>query len=438
MVLSGNLDIHHVHDNIYNILAFGTQIGSGPLRPKARITHHVPSHLTSHCIITHHASITTMACLSMVNFSSFISAMLFLVSIRTATSLMTRKSQHFFGTRHGLTIGTSRSSFLSTSREENGNWYEPSLMDHMLYRIKECNHIPSHIKRNLVDFSVGGKILGQVTPKVANLLCSISASSGPIFELSQNSAKTNFLTLTTAAGVSPESRTAAVASVMEQLRDSGYISGWRNEMYPVAESFNEVSTPMFLIERAAAPILGVLEYGVHINGLVLEGGERKMWMARRSTSKSKFPGYLDHIVAGGQPAGLSLTENVIKECFEEAGIPPDMTMKRVKPAGAISYAHYGGKLKDQDEGVINRVVLFNFDLELPSDFLPQANDGEVESFFKWTLKDIAQSMNPECDDPIKPNCYLVIIDWLLRTGAISPDSPKYLDVLRLLRSGTCQ
>eukprot|EP00984_Skeletonema_dohrnii_P003890 scaffold1339_cov129-Skeletonema_dohrnii-CCMP3373.AAC.1 len=30
-----------------------------------------------------------------------------------------------------------------------------------------------------------------------------------------------------------------------------------------------------------------------------------MWMARRSKTKSKFPSMLDHIVAGGQPAGLS-------------------------------------------------------------------------------------------------------------------------------------
>lgn len=370
--------------------------------------------------------------------SSIIPAMLLLVSIRTATPLMTRKSQHFFGTRNGLAVATSCSSFVSISKGKDDNWYEPSLMDHMLYRIRECNHIPARIQRNLLDFTVDGKILGQVTPKVANLLCSTSAPSGPIFELSHDLAKSSVLTMTKAAGASPESRTAAVASVMEQLRDSGYVSGWRDEMYPVAESFDEVSTPVFCIERACAPLLGVLEYGVHINGLVSENGERKMWMARRSKTKSKFPGYLDHIVAGGQPAGLSLAENVIKECYEEAGIPPALTTKGIKPAGAISYANYGGKLKDTDEGVINRVVLFNFDLELPEDFLPQANDGEVESFFKWTLKDIAKSMDPEYDDPIKPNCYLVIIDWLMRTGAISPDSPKYLDVLRSLRSGTCK
>ena len=78
----------------------------------------------------------------------------------------------------------------------------------------------------------------------------------------------------------------------------------------------------------------------------------------------------------------------------------------MKPAGAISYANYGGKLKNDDEGVLNRVVLFCFDLNLPEDFVPQANDGEVESFFTWTLNDIARSIDPDCDDPIKPNCYL--------------------------------
>ena len=86
---------------------------------------------------------------------------------------------------------------------------------------------------------------------------------------------------------------------------------------------------------------------------------------------------------------------------------------------------------------MSRVVLFCFDLMLPSDFIPTANDGEVESFFTWSLEDIAQSMHPDYHDPIKPNCYPVIIDYLLRSGAISPDSPKYLEIVRRLRSAPC-
>lgn len=358
--------------------------------------------------------------------------MLLLVSIRSTSPLMCKITG-----RHRLTARTFfRSSryFGVVNKANVGDfWYEPSLMEHMLYRIQECNRIPDRIERSLLDFSVDGKVLGKITPKVANRLCSISLeTSEPVFEMT-----TSGITLGKAAGNSAESRTAAVSSVMEQLRDSGYIAGWRDEMYPVSECFDEVSTPIFLVERAAAPLLGVLEYGVHVNGLVKRGNDTLMWMARRSLTKSKFPGMLDHIVAGGQPAGLSLMDNVVKECFEEAGIPAELTLRGVKPAGAISYANYGGKLKDEDEGVMNRVVLFCFDLDLPGDFSPHANDGEVESFFTWTLDDIASSMHPECDDPIKPNCYLVIIDWLMRSGAISPDSPRYLEVLRTLRSGTC-
>ncbi|KAL7531471.1 hypothetical protein ACHAXR_004061 [Thalassiosira sp. AJA248-18] len=338
-------------------------------------------------------------------------------------------------------------------------WYPPSLMDHMLYRIKEVNNVPYHIQLNLINFTVNGRVLGKVTPKVAERLTSAgSSSSSPIFELSTATNQPT-LTLGNAAGTTVEQRTKAVASVMEKLHDEGYITGWRDELYPVAESFD--SAPLFLIERAAASLLGVLEYGVHINGLVDYDNSslgddnveqqsittntstskkmKKMWMARRSKTKSKFPGFLDHIVAGGQPAGLSLMDNVVKECMEEAGIPPEITRRGIQPAGAISYENYDDEegTKSEGEGVMSRVVLFCFDLVLPSDFIPSANDGEVESFFTWGLDDIARSMDPDYDDPIKPNCYPVIIDYLLRSGAISPDSPKYLDILRTLRSGSC-
>ena len=39
--------------------------------------------------------------------------------------------------------------------------------------------------------------------------------------------------------------------------------------------------------------------------------------------KPTFPGELDNTVAGGQPAGIGLHDNLIKECAEEASIPRD-------------------------------------------------------------------------------------------------------------------
>jgi hypothetical protein len=37
--------------------------------------------------------------------------------------------------------------------------------------------------------------------------------------------------------------------------------GWRDEMYAVSSSFH--ATPLFSVERAAAPVLGIVSYGVH-------------------------------------------------------------------------------------------------------------------------------------------------------------------------------
>jgi isopentenyldiphosphate isomerase len=78
------------------------------------------------------------------------------------------------------------------------------------------------------------------------------------------------------------------------------------------------------MERAAVPWFGIKAYGVHINGFIRNentGEVSHLWVARRSKTKSTFPGMLDHIVAGGQPYGISPYENVIKECAEEANIP---------------------------------------------------------------------------------------------------------------------
>lgn len=220
---------------------------------------------------------------------------------------------------------------------------------------------------------------------------------------------------------------------MSHLRAEGTITGWRDELYPVSKGFYD--DPILLVERAAAPFLGAQEYGVHVNGLVKaddQQGITKMWMARRSRKKSKYPGMLDHIVAGGQPAGLSLTENVVKECGEEAGVPEHIARSGVRPGGAISYETYSA-----GKGVISRAVLFCYDLTLPRDFKPKAVDGEVEEFFLWTMEEVMESMTVDFPDPIKPNCYPVIIDFLLREGHLDPEVPGYLDVLRELRGGSC-
>ncbi|CAJ1954646.1 unnamed protein product [Cylindrotheca closterium] len=309
---------------------------------------------------------------------------------------------------------------------------EEQLMNDMLCRVKAVNNMPHDIRATLLDFKVDGYKVGKVRPGIAEMLCNMKTS---VFELKQedDSKKKSYLTLTSDAGTSSEERTKAVGTVMNQLRDEGFVKGWRDELFPVSENF--YSPPVFLMERAAVTVLGVLEYGVHINGIVQESrqDEPKMWIGRRSATKSKFPGMLDHIVAGGQPSGISLIDNVVKECEEEAGIEESIVRAGVQSVGAISYENW-----DPKSDKLTRAVQFTYDLYLPPDFEPKPVDGEVQGFMLWTMDQVKESMAMDYADPIKPNCYVVIIDYLIRTGQISPDSNGFLDILRELRSGDCQ
>ena len=302
-------------------------------------------------------------------------------------------------------------------RKQLTRCFSAQLMQDMLYRIRQVHRPPSV---PLLDFRVDGTSIGRVHPDIAAHLI----EAGP--SVFQRDSETT-LTLSKDAGSTCESRSEAVASVTDRLREQGHFPGWRDELYPIAPSFYD--DPVFLMERATVPWIGAVEYGVHVNGLV----DDEMWIARRSATKSKYPGMLDQIVAGGQPAGLSLYENVLKECDEEAGIPAEIARAGLQAVGAVSYATYNEELK-----TLTRAVLFNYDLKLPNEFVPKPVDGEVQEFFRWSLPQILESMAPDYEDPIKPNCYTCIIDWLLRTGKISPDTPGYLDVLRELRSGDCQ
>lgn len=214
------------------------------------------------------------------------------------------------------------------------------------------------------------------------------------------------------------SRTRAVAEVLEVLRAKGEIRGWRDEPYPVTVSF--AAAPLMTLERAAVPLFGVTAFAIHLNGVVGDRADLRMWVAKRSLTKPTGPGKLDQMVAGGQPAGVSLADNLVKECAEEATIPADIALRAV-PIGAVSYT------TERPEG-LRRDVLFNYDLELPGDFEPGNADGEVESFHLWPIERVVETVRDT--DDFKFNCALVVIDFLIRRGLIAPDHPDYVELQR--------
>ena len=228
---------------------------------------------------------------------------------------------------------------------------------------------------------------------------------------------------------SAPARTAALERVARTLEAEGSLSAWRDERYAVASEFG--AAPWFLLERAAARYFGIHTYAVHVNGLVRRGDEIAMWIARRSPTKAIDPGMLDNLVGGGIAHGQSIACAVLKEAWEEAGIPPDAAVT-ASPAGEVRVC------RELADG-LERETIFVYDILLASDFTPACQDGEAVEHRLVALRNagvlIANETGP---DVVTINASLVILDCLLRRGAIALDAPLrgVLEALRHAARGT--
>ncbi len=217
-------------------------------------------------------------------------------------------------------------------------------------------------------------------------------------------------------------RTVVLAELVECLVVDGVISHRHGELYPVTASTREQTR--CLVDRAAAPFFGMRAFGQHVNGFVRTMHGIEMWIGRRAADRRHYPACLDHLVAGGLPATLSLADNLRKECAEEAGIRPDLADRAVA-VGAVTYCH------DSVRG-LKPDVMYCYDLELPEDFEPRCTDGEVERFDRLPVAEVRELVRDT--GAFKLNCNLVIIDFLIRHGLIPQEDPDYLTLIRGLHA----
>jgi 8-oxo-dGTP pyrophosphatase MutT (NUDIX family) len=138
------------------------------------------------------------------------------------------------------------------------------------------------------------------------------------------------------------------------------------------------------------------------------------------------PGLLDNLVGGGIAAGMRVDDTLVKEAWEEAAIDAPLA-RRARAAGVV---HARKVVADG----LQREILFVHDLALPPDFVPRNTDGEVSEHRLVALEDVARMLaRADGPDAIAVDASLVVLDFLLRHGAIAPDAPDYLALQRLVR-----
>ena len=200
----------------------------------------------------------------------------------------------------------------------------------------------------------------------------------------------------------------ALAEIARLLAEQG-LYRLRNEAFDVRERPD--GPVLAQIDRGAIPSFGLISIGVHMNGLVRRPDGLHLWIGRRAAHKALDPNKLDHIVAGGVPAGLSPEQTLEKEGEEEAAIPAPM-IQRAQRVGRIAYA------MERDEG-LRRDCLLCYDLEVPEDFTPHPNDDEVAVFELWPIGRVLKAVRDS--DAFKFNVNLVLIDLFLRERLVEGD-----------------
>jgi 8-oxo-dGTP pyrophosphatase MutT (NUDIX family) len=213
-----------------------------------------------------------------------------------------------------------------------------------------------------------------------------------------------------------ETVSRAVDAVVDALVSENLVPKWRNETFDVAPRWG--ASPIFRLDRGAVPFFGTRAYGVHLNGYRRDGDTLYLWVGRRAPDKKVAPDKLDNLVAGGVGNGHGLKETLLKEGEEEASIPTSLTNRAI-PVGAVSYRMKTARGIRDD-------VLFVYDLDMPPDFMPKNQDGEIIHFELMSASAVLERVRTT--DDFKFNVNLVILDFALRHGILRSDNPEYLDI----------
>jgi 8-oxo-dGTP pyrophosphatase MutT (NUDIX family) len=284
-----------------------------------------------------------------------------------------------------------------------------------------AQHTSTYYHLRLYDFP--DVTLGYLLPSVALTLTNL-----PDWSVSSQHDEPRTVTLLN--GSTSAERSAIIAKTTQAMRETGHfrvLDKWRGELYAV---YGPSGEEVFRIERSASPLFGVVTYGVHLTGYTRdkESGTLKLWVPRRAKTKQTYPSMLDNTVAGGMAAGEQPFECMVREAMEEASLPEGIS-RRAKAVGCVTYFYIRDERAGGETGLLQPECQYVYDLDLAGeDVICKPNDEEVEAF---ELLGVEQVLTALGNAEFKPNCALVMIDFLIRHGIITKENEKdYAEIVQ--------
>ncbi|KAB8237523.1 thiamine pyrophosphokinase-related protein [Aspergillus alliaceus] len=231
------------------------------------------------------------------------------------------------------------------------------------------------------------------------------------------------------------SRNNIIEDAIRRIAEQGspeILKGWRNERFPV---YGPDGTVVVEIERSASAQFGIVTSGVQMLCFVEdEGGSIHLWIGKRSEKKQTYPGMLDCTAAGALSVGESPRSAMVLEATDEASLDTEMIEKHMRSVGHISYFHVKSSTSTGNKTLSTALLLpeteYLYELKLDQHTVPRPKDSEVEDFRLWSVDQVLDALK---NGMFKPNSAVVVIDFFIRHGIITPETEaKYLEIIQRL------
>lgn len=234
-------------------------------------------------------------------------------------------------------------------------------------------------------------------------------------------------------GDSERERTQWLRETLLQEKKKGtfhLLSLWTGESCPIYGPAGDI---VLNIERIAAPLFGVVTYGVQLLAYTAKVDGLYGWIARRAQTKRTFPGMLDSTVGGSLTTGETPFECLVREAKEEASFDAAFTTSTAIAVGAISYLCLTDERSKGEKGLLCPEIQFTYEMRIPADLIPVPADGEVGGFVLMSIDQLKEAL-ANCE--FTPASGEVVLDFFIGHGILTfENEPDYTKIVsRLHRS----